>query len=59
MHHKTEWALLPLGFLMLYIRTEQSYFSEILEAKRSDYASLLEMHSINFLYLEILFPWHL
>lgn len=52
-------VFLPLCFLIIYVRTEESYFSEILETKMSDYASLLEMHPINFLYLAILFTWHL
>lgn len=59
MHSKTEWAFLPLGLLMLYIRTEQSYFSGILERKMSADASRLEMHLVNFCNLAILFTWHL
>lgn len=59
MHPNIEWIFSPLCSLILYVRTEESYLSEILETKMSDYASLLEMHSIYFLYLATLFTWHL
>lgn len=59
MHSTTEWVFLLLHFLMLCIRTKESYLSETLETTMSDYASFLEMHSINFLYLATLFTWHL
>lgn len=57
MHSNTEWIFLPLCSLILYVRTEEGYLSEILETKMSD--PLLEMHSIYFLYLATLFTWHL
>lgn len=57
MHSNTEWIFLPLCSLILYVRTEEDYLSEILETKMSD--PLLEMHSIYFLYLATLFTWHL
>lgn len=57
MHSNTEWIFLPLCSLILYVRTEEGYLSEIRETKMSD--PLLEMRSIYFLYLATLFTWHL